>query len=131
MVAPVDHVLFGSEEVSVTAFPSQIVVEPEAEIVGIAETGMTVMVTALLVLEHPFALVCVTVYVPLVVALMFCVIPPVDHRFPLVYEDVNVTKDPWQIVVAPPAVMEGGAGFAMTFTTTGAEEGDAQPFPSM
>lgn len=47
------------------------------------------------------------------------------------YEDVRVTKDPWQTVVAPPAVMDGGAGFAITFTTTGEEEGDAHPFPSI
>lgn len=57
VVAPVDQVLFGSDEVNVTAFPSQIVVEPEAEIVGIAETGITVIVIGLLVLEHPFILV--------------------------------------------------------------------------
>lgn len=70
-------------------------------------------------------------YEPLVVALILCVVPPDDQVFPLVYEDVSVTNDPWQIVVAPPAVMDGAAGVANTFTTTGAEDGDAHPFPSM
>jgi hypothetical protein len=61
VVAPVDQVLFGSDEVNVTLEPSQIVVDPEAEIVGIEDTGITVMVIGLLVLEHPFPLVWVTV----------------------------------------------------------------------
>lgn len=61
VVAPVDQVLFGSEEVSVMLEPSQIVVDPEDEIVGIAETGITVIVIGLLVVEQPFAFVYVTV----------------------------------------------------------------------
>lgn len=84
VVDPVDQVLFGSEEVNVTFEPSQIVVDPDAEIVGIADTGITVTLVVGLVLEHPFALVYVTAYAPLTVALMLCVFPPSDHVFPLV-----------------------------------------------
>lgn len=57
VVAPVDQVLFGSDEVSVTLEPSQIVVEPEAEIFGIADTGITVTDIGALVLLHPLELV--------------------------------------------------------------------------
>lgn len=35
------------------------------------------------------------------------------------------------MVVAPPAVIDGVAGFARTLTTIGAEDGEAQPFASM
>lgn len=84
VIAPVDQVLFGSDEVRVTLDPSQIVVDPDAEIVGMAETGITVTVIGLLVVEHPFALVYVTEYDPLTVALILWVVPPLDHVFPLV-----------------------------------------------
>lgn len=57
MVAPVDQVLFGSDDVNVTLEPSQIVVDPDAEMFGIADTGITVTVVVALVLEHPFAFV--------------------------------------------------------------------------
>ena len=53
--------LFGSEDVNVTLEPSQIVVDPLEEIVGMEDTGITVIVIGLLVLEHPLALVWVTV----------------------------------------------------------------------
>ena len=44
---------------------------------------------------------------------------------------MRVTNDPWQIVVEPPAVIEGGEGLEKTFTTTGEEDADAHPFPSI
>jgi hypothetical protein len=57
VVEPVDHVLFGSDEVKVTLAPSQIVVDPEAEIFGIEDTGITVTVIGELVLVQPFTFV--------------------------------------------------------------------------
>lgn len=56
-MAPVDQVLFGSEDVNTMLSPSQIVVESLAEIVGMEDTGITVTVTGLLVLEHPLEFV--------------------------------------------------------------------------
>ena len=49
--------LFGSDEVNVTLEPSQIVVDPDAETVGIEDTGITVITIGLLVLEHPLTFV--------------------------------------------------------------------------
>ena len=49
------------------------------------------------------------------------VVAPFDQRFPLAAEDVNTTLPPAQNVVAPPAVIVGVAGKALTVTVVPAD----------
>ena len=59
---------------------------------------------------------------------ILCVVSLVDHVFPLVALEVNVTLPPWQKVVAPLAVMVGvvGIGFTVTFTLADVAEQPAE-----
>jgi hypothetical protein len=41
------------------------------------------------------------------VAVILCVVSPVDHTLPVAELEVKVTLPPWQKVVGPPAVMVG------------------------
>ena len=50
--------------------------------------------------EHP-SKICSTVYDPVVVTVMDCVVSPVDQTFPVEAEDVNTTDPPKQKVVKP------------------------------
>ena len=52
---------------------------------------------------------------------MDCVVAPVDHVFPVVDEEVNVTLPPEQIVVEPLAEIVGAVGNGFTVTTFAAE----------
>ena len=61
-------------EVSVTLPPLQKVTGPPAEIVGVVGVGFTVTAIAFDTAEQPLGLVTVTLYVPLVVTLMVCVV---------------------------------------------------------
>ena len=86
----------------------------------IVVAGLTVTFVAADVALQPLAFVTVTVYAPLAVALIDCVVAPVDHRYVKPAGAVSATLPPAQNVVGPPAVMVG-AGFAFTVTTVAAE----------
>ena len=53
---------------------------------------------------------------PLVVALMDCVVAPVDQRYVKPAGALRVTDPPSQNVVGPPAVTVGVEGLALTVT---------------
>ena len=125
VVSPVDQrLLVTDEEVSITEPPAQKVVEPLADIVGVAGVGFTVTISLAETGElHP-TLVTVTVNVPDAVTVMDCVVAPFDQRFPVADEEVNTTFPPEQNVVGPPAEIVGVAGMAFTVTTVAAERGE-------
>jgi hypothetical protein len=56
------------------------------------------------------------VYEPAVVTLIEAVVAPVDHKYEVPVEAVNVTDPPAQNVVGPPAVIVGVEGKAFTVT---------------
>lgn len=115
-----------AEDVRVTEPPAQKVVGPPAVIVGVAGIGFTVTVVAADVDEQePFETV--TLYEPLALTIIDCVVAPVDQVFPLTAEDVKVTELPAQKVVEPPAVIVGTAGSGLTVTVVDADA-DEQPF---
>ena len=58
---------------------------------------------------------------------MDCVVSPVDHKFPVVADEVKVTDPPAQNVVGPPAVIVGTGGFGFTVTFVGKTEEVEQP----
>ena len=60
------------------------------------------------------ALVAVTVYEPAVETAIDCVVSPVDQRFPVAEEDVNVTVLPAQKELGPLMVGVAGTGFVVT-----------------
>ena len=64
----------------VTEPPAQKVVEPLGVIVGVGGSGLTVTTVAAEVALQPFPSVTVTVYEPDDVALIACVVAPVDHE---------------------------------------------------
>ena len=120
VVSPVDHTFpVAEEEVRTTEFPSQNVVAPPAVIVGVAGVGFTnTFVEAEAPEVHP-SRICSTVYDPVVVTVMDCVVSPVDHKFPVAAEEVNTTEPPAeQNVVGPLAVMVGTAGIGLTVTVS-------------
>ena len=82
VVSPVDHKYeLAVLEVNVTEPPSQKVIGPLAVIVGAVGFGFTVMlVVALTGLSHPLASVISTLYEPVVVTVMDCVVAPFDHK---------------------------------------------------
>ena len=76
--------------------------------------------------EHP-SKICSTVYDPVVVTVMDCVVSPVDHKFPVVAEEVKTTDPPAeQNVVGPPAVIVGIVGIGFTVTLIVFEATDEQ-----
>ena len=107
--------------------PAQKVVGPLAVIVGVG-FGFTVTAVAAEVPLQPFV-VTVTLYVPLVVTLIDCVVAPFDQRYDPPLDAVSVTLPPAQKVVGPPAVIVG-VGFGLTVTTVAAEV-PLQPFASV
>ncbi len=117
--------------VNTTLPPAQNVVGPDAEIVGVAGIGFTVTTVGADAGEvHPDT-VCVTVYEPLVVTVMACVVaPPGDQVLPKATLEVKTTFPPAQKVVGPPAVTLGAAGIGFTVTTVGADVA-VQPFTSV
>ncbi|MNU79312.1 hypothetical protein D3C71_689260 [compost metagenome] len=108
MVAPVDQVFpVAEEDVRVTEPPVQNAIGPLAVIVGVGGTGFTVTTVATDV-DEQLPLTTVTVYEPLAVTVIDCVVAPFDQVFPVADEDVKTTEPPAQNVVGPPAVMVGG-----------------------
>ena len=57
---------------------------------------------------------------------MVCVVAPLDQIFPVTAEDVNTTLPPVQKVVAPPAVIVGVDGNALTVTVVPGDVADVQ-----
>ena len=104
-------------EVNTTEPPSQKVVVLAAVIVAAAGVGFTnTAVEAEEPEEHPNK-TCSTVYEPVVVTVIDCVVSPVDHRFPVEAEDVSTTDPPAeQKVVGPLAVIVGILGIGFTVT---------------
>jgi hypothetical protein len=126
VVSPFDQrIPFVEEVVSVTVSPSQNVVAPLTETVGIIGVGSTVM-TITEVSEVQPLIVEATSYVPLVVMVVDCVMSPFDQRFPLISDEVKTTFPPSQNVVGPFAEIIGVAGTAFTVIVTAAELGEVQ-----
>lgn len=80
---------------------------------------------------HPFPSMKITLYTPLVVTIMSCVIALVDHELPFGSEEDSVTESPEQKVVGPLGVITGAAGIGFTVMVTGAEAGETHPFASV
>jgi len=59
---------------------------------------------------------------------MLLEVDPVDHKFPVVCDDVNVTEPPAQNVVEPLAETVGAVGKAFTVTVV-ADDVAEQPLP--
>ena len=116
--------MVADEDVSTTEPPAQNVVEPLADIVGVAGVGFTVTISLAEAFELQPLLVTVTVKVPEAVTVMDCVVAPFDQRFPVADEEVNTTFPPEQKVVGPPAEIVGVAGIELTVTTVAAERGE-------
>lgn len=111
VVALVDQVFpDAAEDVNTTEPPVQNVVGPPARITGTPGAGFTVTFVLDEVATHPEPLPTVTVYVPPVETTIDCVVSPVDHKYVVAAEDVNVTEPPAQNVVGPPGVTIGVAG---------------------
>ena len=123
-MAPVDQVLPPTdEEVNVTVFPAQIVVDPLAVMVGVVGVEVAVTTVVAEVAEQP-PLVTVTEYEPEFVTTMDCVVAPVDQRLPEAAEEVSITDPGVQNVVGPPAVIVGVAGTGFTVTVVPADAAD-------
>lgn len=122
VVSPVLHKLFDEAlDVRVTLSPLQKVVEPLAEMVGVAGFGLT---TTLIVLDLPDLqpnAVVVTVKLPEKVTLIDWVTCSVLHSFPVVALDIRITLSPRQKVVLPTTVISGVVGIGFAVTTVGAE----------
>lgn len=84
VIAAVDQELpVACEDVKVTEPPAQNDVGPLAVITGAAGIEFTVTEIGVEAGEiHPFASVCVTVYVPLLLTVIELAVDPLDHRFP-------------------------------------------------
>lgn len=131
VVAPFDQVFpVAAEDVKVTEPPVQNEVGPPAVIVGTGGSGFTVTFVAVEVDEQdPFETV--TVYEPLALTVIDCVVAPVDQVFPVVADEVKVTEPPAQNVVGPPAVIVATGGSGFTVTTVAAEVDEQGPFETV
>ncbi len=118
------------DDVSVTLSPEQNVNGPLALTVGVVGFGFTTTVTDSFADEHPLPSVTPTVYVPDVVAVMFCVVAPVLQVFPVALDDVNTTLPPVQKVKGPLAETVGVFGNGFTVIVVDAVE-EVHPFPSV
>ena len=106
VVSPVDHDHESpAEAVSVTLSPSQNVVGPSA-VMTAEGVGLTVTLVAAEVAVQPLVVV-VTVYEPVVVTTIDCVVAPFDQEYESAADDVSVTLPPVQNVVGPSAVIVG------------------------
>src|SRR3989338_2618222 len=129
VVSPVDQKLsIDDDEVKITEPPSQNVVGPLAEMVGVAGVGFTVTVSLIeFPEEQPFSITS-TVKFPEVVTVMNCVVSPVDHKLSVADDEVRTTDPPAQNVVGPLAEMVGVAGVGFTVTFSAIEFPEEQPF---
>ena len=128
VVAPFDQPFpVAEEEVNTTFPPEQKVVEPPAEIVGVAGIGFTVTTVAAEIGEVHKPLSTKTVNVPEVETVIDCVVSPVDQRLFVADEDVSTTEPPAQNVVEPLAEIVGVAGVGFTVTISLAEAFELQP----
>jgi hypothetical protein len=128
VVAPFDQRFpLAAEEVSTTLSPSQNVVGPPADIVGVAGIGLTVTTVAAEGDDVQAPSVVVTVYDPGVVTVMEGVVAPFDQVYPNVDDDVRVTEPPSQNVVGPLAEIVGVAGVGLTVTACAADEPEEHP----
>jgi hypothetical protein len=115
VVAPVDQRFpVVEEDVSVMFPPGQIVVGPV--MVGVTAPVAAATLNAAEVAEQPAAFVTVTVYVPAVDTTIDCVVAPVDQRFPVVEDDVNVIEPPAQESEAGPVIVGTGGADAPATT---------------
>ncbi len=112
--------MYPAGAVSVTLAPSQRIGEPVTLMV-VSGSGLTVTVVAAEVALQPLAFVTVTLNEPEVVTLIDCVVAPFDQRYEAEDGAVSVTDPPSQKVVAPPAVITGVDGFALTVTVVDAD----------
>jgi len=131
LIAPFDHVLPEAlEDVNITEPPEQNVVGPLALIVGVVGTVFTVTVVGLEDAEQdPFDTV--TEYEPFWLTVIDWLVAPFDQVLPEALEDVNVTEPPEQNVVAPPALIVGVVGAAVTITVVGLEDVVQDPFDTV
>lgn len=90
---------------SVTFPPAQKVVGPEAVMVGVAGSGLTVTAVGAEVAEQPEASVTVTVKLPELLTVIDCVVAPLDQRNDAPALAVSVTLPPAQKVVGPDGVI--------------------------
>jgi hypothetical protein len=128
VVAPFDQkLLLGEDEVNVTDPPAQKVVGPPAVMVGTAGIVFTITFTGVEAGDVQPNTVWVTVYEPLALTTIDCVVSVVDHVFPEETEEVNVTEPPAQKVVGPPAVTVGAAGAGFTLVFVDAEIPEEHP----
>ena len=118
--------MIAEEEVKTTDPPSQKVVGPPAEIVGVAGVRFTVTNWATDGPDEQPFVTSATVYVPEVETVIDCVVAPFDQRLPVAEDEVNITE-PEQNVVGPLAVIVGTAGKAFTVTLVAAEVAEHKP----
>jgi hypothetical protein len=124
VVAPVDHTLpVAEDEVRVIVLPGQTVVAPV--IVGVGGNGLAATTKAADVALQPLALVTVTVKEPAAATVMDCVVAPVDQRFPVAADEVNVTARPAQMEAGP--LMVGVAGRGLETTENAADVAEQPP----
>ena len=123
VVAPFDHryETKPAPALSATLPPWQNVVGPLGVITG-AGSGFTVT-AANVEAEHPLAFAVVTIYVPVELTVMDCVVAPFDHRYETKPVPASsVTLPPWQKVVGPFGVITGeGRGNTVTIAKVEAE----------
>jgi hypothetical protein len=130
VVSPVDQRFpVAEDEFSTTDPPSQNVVGPPAVMVGAVGFGFTVTPVDADEPEEQPKDISSTVYEPVVVTVMDCVVSPVDHKFPVAAEEVKVTDPPSQNVSGPLAVIVGTAGIGFTVTLVAEAAGVEHPNP--
>lgn len=95
--------------------------------VGVGGTGLAVTVIPNEEADEQPPDVMATVQVPEFETVIDCVVAPVDHRFPLVDEEVNTTEPPEQNAIGPPTEMVGVGGTELTVTEVADADADAQP----
>ena len=99
----------------VVEVPATIDVDAGCVVIVSAATGFDVTANAAELAEQPLASVTVTVYDPAAETVIDCVVAPVDQRFPVTDDDVNVTVLPVQAnELAPLMIGVATAGFAVT-----------------
>ena len=124
VVSPVDQTFpVVADDVSVMEVPGQNVLGPL--MIGVAGAAFTATLNGMVVAEHPAALVTVNVYAPPAETMIDCVVAPVDQRFPVAEDDVNVVEPPAQKELTP--LMTGVGGAALSVTAKAAEVAEQPP----